>query len=75
MTAPLRAEANQLRFLREIERIEARGLRATRKHLSLADRVEDRNRQSCRRAGWVEWSGFWALTDAGRALLSETPDE
>lgn len=47
-----------------------------RKHLPLADRAEDKVRQSCRRNGWAIWGrrqsdkvNAWRITPLGRAAL------
>ena len=67
----------QLRFLRLLA---AFNTAAPRSELPLADRKEDRARQSCRRAGLAKWgrrqsdktNGWW-ITAAGRRALEPKP--
>lgn len=45
----------------------------SRSLLPLADRRQDRVRQSCRRLGYAEFKGGWIITPAGRAALEPKP--
>ena len=45
-----------------------RGGSASRKHLPVADRAQDKARTKAKRLGWVEFrDGAWHITDKGRA--------
>lgn len=66
----------QIKFLRELHRWNGDGA-ATSLELSnfytcgRADPEDLRNRQSCKRRGWVTFDGYWRLTDEGRKVLAQ----